>query len=66
MLIVRFTKQIDGYLCAYCVKYWFKAFTVHNLVFGWWGVISALLTVVYTIGNVVNYLRATSQFQRLH
>jgi hypothetical protein len=62
-LIVRWERHINGHLCARCVKYWFWQFTQHNLVLGWWRPISALATVVFTIGNIVNYLRAKAKFR---
>ena len=62
---MRFEQHVNGYLCAFCVEFWFWQYTRHNLVLGWWGPMSAFLTVAWTIGNVWNYARARAKFRKL-
>jgi len=60
-LIMRFTREIEGYLCKSCIHKYFWEFTLITLVLGWWGVISFLVTLFYYIpNNVIRYLFSLS------
>ena len=58
MLFIRRTYKIEGNLCKGCIKKKFADFMVKNLLFGWWGTISLIVTPIYTIQNIVSYASA--------
>lgn len=62
MLLTRYQRTYKGDLCRDCTKQLFKKVQVHNIFFGWWGVISFVATAVFLLGNsvsFVNYLYKT-------
>ena len=58
MLLMRRTYKIEGNLCKTCIRKHFAEFMVKNLLLGWWGTISLILTPIYAIQNVVSYASA--------
>ena len=58
MLLIRRTYKIEGNLCKSCVRKSFGEFTLKNLVFGWWGTISLIVTPIYAVQNVASYVTA--------
>jgi hypothetical protein len=58
MLLLRRTYKIEGNLCKSCIRKHFGEFMFKNLLFGWWGTISLIVTPIYAIHNVVNYVTA--------
>ena len=58
MLVARQTKTLKGNLCKTCVSKSFWDFTLKNLVFGPWGMISIIVTPIYLVTNTVNYVSA--------
>jgi len=54
----RYTRRLEGYLCADCVEKYFWQFSGVTLLFGWWGVISFVFTPLFLIGNFYNFLKA--------
>lgn len=54
-LVLRFHQSMDGQLCKRCIHKTFWRMTAINLVVGWWGVISFIVTPFFTINNVVYY-----------
>jgi hypothetical protein len=58
MLVRRETHSVAGYLCRSCVHRNFWEYTGKNLLLGWWGTISLLVTPGYFVSNVYSYLRA--------
>jgi len=54
-IVVRFTKKIEGELCADCIEKNFWEMTGKTLLFGWFGVISFITTPFILVGNLVNY-----------
>jgi hypothetical protein len=56
LLILRLSKSIDGELCKPCVHKYFWEFTTINLLLGWWGIISFILTPFFILNNVVYYV----------
>ncbi len=54
-IFVRFTKKIEGELCAECIEKNFWEMTGKTLLFGWFGVISFITTPFILIGNLVDY-----------
>lgn len=55
-LFVRFSKSIKGELCKSCIHRHFWSFTGTNLVLGWWGTISFVVTPFFILNNVGRYL----------
>jgi hypothetical protein len=55
-IFVRFTKSIEGNLCKECISKYFWPYTFTTLIFGWWGVISFLLTPFILLNNIWRYL----------
>jgi len=49
-----------GYLCRRCISGIFWRFTSVTLLFGWWGLISLIITPIVLVNNVVMYLRGLS------
>jgi hypothetical protein len=58
MLVVRQTRSIQGNMCETCIGRKFWDFTVKNIVFGPWGVISLMVTPLYLVTNTVSYVSA--------
>ncbi len=56
MLMMRQTKTFRGHACRACSGAIFRKTTLHNLVFGWWGVISLFATPLFIVNNVVCWL----------
>jgi len=57
-LVVRFSKEVKGNLCKSCIHSHFWSMTLINLSIGWFGYISLVLAPVFSIINIVQYLRA--------
>ena len=58
MLIRRRDYAIHANLCRPCVHKYFWEYTWKNLAFGWWGTVSMLVTPIYAVQNMFNYLAA--------
>jgi hypothetical protein len=58
MLVARQTRSIQGNMCKTCIGRKFWDFTVKNIVFGPWGVISLVVTPIYLVTNTVSYVSA--------
>ena len=56
LLIMRFSKSVEGDLCKSCVHKYFWQLTGTNLVLGWWGVISFVLNCCFILNNVGRYI----------
>ena len=50
-------------MCKPCVHRYFWQFTQMNLMLGWWGAISFLVTPIYLVQNLASYLIATYQLR---
>lgn len=55
MLIMRQTEVVEGYHCAACLVRNFAVFMALNLTLGWWGTISFVLTIFYSLSNIVTF-----------
>jgi hypothetical protein len=55
-VIMRFTKQIDGYFCKGCSNEYFWTFTGTTLFLGWWGLTSFIITLFALPNNIINYI----------
>jgi hypothetical protein len=58
MLVVRQTRSIQGNVCKTCIGKKFWDFTIKNIVFGPWGVISLVVMPIYLVTNTVSYVSA--------
>ncbi len=60
VLILRFSKAAKGNLCKSCINRYFWEFTTINMLFGWWGIISFFLNIIFIANNVIRYLSCLS------
>jgi hypothetical protein len=58
MLFIRRTYKIEGNLCKSCIRKHFGDFMVKNLLLGWWGTISLIVTPIYALQNIASYVAA--------
>jgi hypothetical protein len=63
MLVARQTRSIQGNMCKTCVGKKFWDFTLKNIVFGPWGVISLIVTPIYLVTNTVSYISALNKLR---
>ncbi|MBI3185362.1 MAG: hypothetical protein HYZ28_24755 [Myxococcales bacterium] len=59
-LVMRFGKSIKGQLCRGCIGRYFWEMTLITLFFGWWGIISFILTPIFLINNVWRFASSRS------
>jgi hypothetical protein len=52
MLFMRRHRALEALACRGCSAHWFAKMTLHNLVLGWWGTISFVLTPLFIVNNV--------------
>ncbi len=55
-LVMRFSRSVDGLLCKNCIHKNFWKMTLTTLVFGWWGMISLIVTPFFLLNNIFRYL----------
>jgi hypothetical protein len=58
MLFRRQEHTIIGNLCKTCVHKHFWTFEFKNVIFGPWGIISAVVTPIYFVQNIFSYVIA--------
>lgn len=58
MLVARQSAAAYGCMCKDCISHHFKSMTGKTLLFGWFSITSLLLTPVYVVSNLSNYLGA--------
>ncbi|HIA20671.1 MAG TPA: hypothetical protein EYN70_14860, partial [Planctomycetaceae bacterium] len=56
LLVMRFSSCVDGQLCKSCLHKTFWTMTMVNLVFGWWGIISLIVTPFFILNNIWRYV----------
>jgi len=56
MVIVFRIQTVRGNLCKSCIHEHFWEYTLVTLVFGWWGVMSFLMTPFVLLNNVIRYV----------
>jgi hypothetical protein len=54
-VVARSSKTFTGELCRDCGVRMAKEYTLITFFFGWWGVISFILTPIFLIGNIVSW-----------
>ncbi len=57
VIICRFHKKASGNMCAACAEHYFWQFTGITLLLGWWGMISFIVTPVFLLANLYNYVQ---------
>jgi hypothetical protein len=58
MLVARRTYTLRAELCKACINKAFWEFTWKNLVLGWWGMISLVVTPGYFFTNLYSFASA--------
>ena len=56
VLIMRFPKTVQGFLCKRCISKYFWNMTLVSFFFGWWGLISFFYTLFSIPQNIVVFL----------
>lgn len=55
LLVLRLSSSVKGDLCTGCIHQHFWQTTAINLVLGWWGIISFVVTPFFIINNILYY-----------
>jgi hypothetical protein len=58
MLVQRQTHSIKASLCRSCLHNVFLEYTYKNLLLGWWGMISLVVTPIFFLMNLCVYIAA--------
>jgi hypothetical protein len=58
LLVMRFYQGVEGNLCKSCINSYFWSYTGVNMLLGWWGMISLIITPFFLINNTYYYLSA--------
>jgi hypothetical protein len=64
-VVLMFHRHITANLCQECIDRYFKEYSLHTLLLGWWGLISFFVTPVCLLMNVVNYAGAKPRSEKL-
>jgi len=59
VILLRFTKKVEGSLCRRCIESTFSDTTLTTFFAGWWGVISFFATPFILLSNILEYANAT-------
>jgi hypothetical protein len=60
MLMLRRSATVKGSLCKPCIDSYFWNYTLVNLTLGWWGLISLVLTPIFIVNNLVQFIGSRS------
>src|SRR5215216_1765350 len=60
MLVMRRSQTIKGSLCKPCIDSYFWRFTLVNATLGWWGLISLIMTPIFLINNLIQFIGSRS------
>lgn len=58
VILLRFTKKVEGRLCRRCIESTFSDMTLTTFFGGWWGIISFLVTPFILLSNTLEYSNA--------
>jgi predicted Zn finger-like uncharacterized protein len=64
LIFVFFHRQVKGNLCAACRKEYFWDYTLLTAVFGWWGMVSCVITPFVLLINVLTHFAASRPVPR--
>ena len=56
VIVIRFPKTINGHLCKFCIDQNFFKMTAITMLFGWWGMISFVYSVISIPVNIFNWV----------
>lgn len=56
VVVIRFPKTIDGHLCKFCIDHNFFKMTGITALFGWWGLISFIYSLISIPVNVFSWI----------
>jgi len=56
VVVIRFPKTINGHLCKFCIDKNFFKMTAITALFGWWGVVSFVYSLISIPVNVFNWV----------
>jgi hypothetical protein len=56
MLVMRRQQSMSGNLCKACIDSYFWRFTLGNMTLGWWGLISLVMTPIFLVNNLVQFI----------
>ena len=59
LVLLRFTSAKEGRFCKPCLRHHFWTTSLVTLVFGWWGILSFVVTLYVLPANVLMLLRAS-------
>ncbi|MEP6895434.1 MAG: hypothetical protein ABI986_07490 [Chloroflexota bacterium] len=59
-IVMRFSKNAEGFFCKDCSNKYFWPFTAITLFLGWWGLISFFVTLFVIPSNIIQYLGTLS------
>jgi hypothetical protein len=60
MLMLRRSQTIKGSLCKPCIDSYFWRFTLVNATLGWWGLISLIMTPIFLVNNLFQFIGSRS------
>ncbi|CAN5791329.1 hypothetical protein BH09MYX1_BH09MYX1_47070 [soil metagenome] len=58
VLVMRFHRSVGGYLCKFCIDKHFFRMTGITLLFGWWGMISFVISLISIPANFIGWIRS--------
>ncbi|HKW88221.1 MAG TPA: hypothetical protein VJN21_05640 [Candidatus Acidoferrales bacterium] len=58
MVVTRRRAKASGLMCRRCIRAYFKSYTLTTLFLGWWGLISFVVTPVFLVNNLVQFLKS--------
>jgi hypothetical protein len=56
LIFIRQHRSVKGNLCKACIDYYFWNLTGKTMLFGWWGVISFIITPFILLNNILRFL----------
>jgi len=56
LIIIRHSQSIKGSFCKHCINYYFWNFTGKTMLFGWWGIISFVITPFILLNNILRFI----------
>jgi hypothetical protein len=65
LLVRRYKRELQAEICGPCLHSRLLGFTLVNLIFGWWGTISMLVTPAYILNNFVEFGQSGGRLYRL-
>jgi DnaJ-like protein len=56
LILIRQYRSVKGNLCKACINYFFWNLTGRTMLFGWWGVISFIVTPFILLNNISRFI----------